>query len=180
LTPRALPAAPLLVCAAGKATPLWCGRSIQSLDAKGEELRDLQPCFETGLNGNLKSGRTIGSQRSIRPPASTSGGSTRPRERKFASSSIAQCVQFRRPFPIRPKKSGQLRSMPRVSHTAGLSQIESSSAPLGCSSSAEESASNSSLERTVRAPRADARRATAILHGGHSTVSLCASAQFSR
>jgi hypothetical protein len=26
-----LPAAPLLVCAAAKATPLWCGRSIQSL-----------------------------------------------------------------------------------------------------------------------------------------------------
>jgi len=31
LTPRALPAAPLIVCTAGKATPLWCGRSIQSL-----------------------------------------------------------------------------------------------------------------------------------------------------
>jgi hypothetical protein len=33
LTPRALPAAPLIVCAAGKATPLRCGRSTQSLDA---------------------------------------------------------------------------------------------------------------------------------------------------
>jgi hypothetical protein len=39
---------------------------------------------------------------------------------------------------------------------------------------------NSSLERTVPAPRADARRATAILHGGHSTGTLGASAQFNR
>jgi hypothetical protein len=34
LTPRALPAAPLLVCAACKASPPWCGRSIQSLGPK--------------------------------------------------------------------------------------------------------------------------------------------------
>ena len=39
MTPRALPAAPLLVCAAAKATPLWCGRSIQSLDAKRKHHR---------------------------------------------------------------------------------------------------------------------------------------------
>jgi len=39
---------------------------------------------------------------------------------------------------------------------------------------------NHSLERTVPAPRADARRATAILHGGHSAASLCAAAQFNR
>jgi len=41
-------------------------------------------------------------------------------------------------------------------------------------------ASNHSLERSEPAPRADARRATAILHGGHSTASLCAAAQFNR
>jgi hypothetical protein len=39
---------------------------------------------------------------------------------------------------------------------------------------------NSSLGRTVSAPRADARRAKAILHGCHSTGRLCAAALFSR
>jgi hypothetical protein len=39
LTPRALPAAPLIVCAAGKATPLWCGRSTQSLDARESSMQ---------------------------------------------------------------------------------------------------------------------------------------------
>ena len=38
MTPRALPAAPLLVCAAAKATPLWCGRSIQMAETPATEI----------------------------------------------------------------------------------------------------------------------------------------------